>query len=127
MRVSRKEAALDTGPPAALWSIASHGKVQRSKDGGKNFEQIQVARGIRFRAVAALGSDVWAGGERGALFHSVDGGATWNRAGINFEGSTVTETIASIQLRDPQHLTVTTASGAQWVSEDGGQSWQKEP
>ena len=48
----------------------------------------------------------------GALFHSADGGATWNRAAINFEGNTVTETIVGIQLRDPQHLTVTTASGS---------------
>jgi len=127
LRASPKENELGAGPPATLWSVASDGKVQRSNDGGKTIEQIHVAHGIKFRAIAALGNDVWAGGTGGALFHSVDGGTRWNRTGINFKGKTITETIAGIQLRDPQHLTVTTASGSQWVSEDGGQNWQKQP
>jgi photosystem II stability/assembly factor-like uncharacterized protein len=96
-------------------------------DVGKTFAQIPVAHGIKFRAIAALGSEVWAGGEGGALYHSADGGATWKQAGISFERNTLTETITSIQFRDSQHLTVTTASGAPWVSEDGGQHWQKQP
>jgi hypothetical protein len=123
----RKERELGAGQPAALWSVSSDGKVQRSTDAGKTFEQVQFAHRIKFRAIAALGNEVWAGGTGGALFHSVDGGESWNRADINFEGNVVTETIAGIQMRDPQHLTVTTASGSQWVSEDGGQHWRKKP
>lgn len=127
VRALRTGGNSEAGSPAALWSVASDGQVQRSTDGSKTFEQIHVAKDIKFRAIAALGNDVWTGGAGGALFHSVDGGATWSRAGINFEGNTVTETITGIQLRDPQHLTVTTASGSQWVSEDGGHNWQKQP
>ena len=66
--------------------------------------------------VAALGNTVWAGGTGGALYHSVDGGATWNRVGINVEGTAVMESITGIQLSTAQHLTVTAASGAQWAS-----------
>ncbi len=127
MLAFRKENELGVGPPAALWSVSSDGKVQRTKDGGKTISEIPVAHGIKFRAIAALGNDVWAGAEGGALFHSADGGATWNRAGISIEGNAVTETIIGIQLRDPQHLTVTTASGSPWVSEDGGQHWRRNP
>jgi photosystem II stability/assembly factor-like uncharacterized protein len=127
LRASRKDTALDTGPPAALWNVSSDGKVQRSTDGGKTFEQIHIANRIKFRAIAALGNDVWTGGAGGALFHSPDGGTTWNQTGISFEGNKITETIAGIQLRDPQHLTITTAFGSQWLSEDGGQNWQKKP
>jgi photosystem II stability/assembly factor-like uncharacterized protein len=123
MRAGNTE--MKVGPPSALWSVNSDGRVQRSTDGGKTFEQIKVAHGIKFRAIAALGNEVWAGGAHGALFHSADGGATWNRTGINFEGNTITETITGIQLHDPQHLTVTTASGSQWFSEDGGQHWRQ--
>jgi photosystem II stability/assembly factor-like uncharacterized protein len=127
VRAFRASSDSEAGPPAAFWNVAPDGQVQRSTDGGKTFEQIPVAHGIKFRAIAALGNDVWTGGAGGALFHSVDGGATWNRADINFAGNTVRETITGIQLRDPQHLTVTTASGTPWVSEDGGQHWQKQP
>jgi hypothetical protein len=127
LRASRKEIESGAGQPSALWSVSSNGKVQRSTDGGKTFEQIQIAHGIKFRAIAAFGNDVWTGGAGGVLFHSTDGGATWSRTRIHFEGNTITETIAGIQLRDPQHLTITTTSGSQWVSEDSGQSWQKQP
>jgi photosystem II stability/assembly factor-like uncharacterized protein len=127
MRASRKDMEFGAGQPAALWSVSPQGKVQRSTDAGKTFEPVHVARGIKFRAIAALGNDVWTGGTGGALFHSADGGANWTRVSLNFGGSTVTEMITNIQLRDRQHLTITTASGAQWVSEDGGQNWQKKP
>ena len=112
MAASRQVMKFVAGPPTALWSVSSDGKVQRSTDSGKTFEPIPVAHGIRFQAIAASGNDVWAGGAGGALFHSLDAGATWTQVAINFGGNTVTETIAAIQLRDPQHLTVTTASGS---------------
>jgi hypothetical protein len=126
-RASHKDIEFATGQPAALWSVSSDGKVQRSTDSGKTWEHIHIAHGIKFRVIAALGNDVWTGGTGGALFHSADGGATWAQGGVNFGGNTVKESIAGIQLHDPQHLTVTTASGSQWVSEDGGQNWQKQP
>jgi photosystem II stability/assembly factor-like uncharacterized protein len=127
MAASRQVMKFVAGPPTALWSVSSDGKVQRSTGAGKTIELIPVAPGIRFQAIAASGNDVWAGGKDGALFHSPDAGATWTRIAINFGGNTVTETIAAIQLHDPQHLTVTTASGSGWISEDSGQHWQKQP
>ena len=124
---SRQVMKLAAGSLTALWSISSDGNVQRSTDGGKTFESVPVATGIRFQATAASGNDVWAGGAGGALFHSIDAGATWVRITLNFEGNTVTENITAIQLHDAQHLTVTTASGSGWISDDGGQHWQKQP
>jgi len=126
-RAVQKVLGSGTVPPAALWNVSADGKLQRSADGGTAWQQIQVADGITFRAVAALGNSIWAGGSDGALFHSTDAGATWARAGINFEGNTVTETVTGIQSSDLQHLIVSTASGAQWSSEDGGQSWHQKP
>jgi photosystem II stability/assembly factor-like uncharacterized protein len=110
-----------------LWSVSTDGAVQRSVDGGKTFHEVQVAPGVEFRTVAAIGNEVWAGGTGGVLFHSGDGGATWTRTLLSSEGNTITETIIRIQLHDPQHLTVTAASGSQWSSDDGGQAWQKQP
>lgn len=120
----RQESKSEAGALTALWSVTSDGKVQRSTDGGKHFEPVRVPPGIRFRAIAALGNEVWTGGTGGALFHSINGGASWTRVTPTSEANTLTENIDTIQLRDPQHLTVTTASGSQWVSEDGGQHWR---
>jgi photosystem II stability/assembly factor-like uncharacterized protein len=114
------------GPPAALWNISASGKVQRSEDGAKSWEEVQVNDAVTFRVIAASGGEVWAGGSDGTLYHSSDGGVNWQRVNLESGGSSVTQTIVGIQVRDPQHLTVTTASGEQWVTEDGGQRWRRE-
>jgi hypothetical protein len=112
--------------PATIWSVSPEGKVQRSQDGSKTFQSVEVARGTKFQAVAASGDDVWAGGVDGALFHSADAGATWTQVAITANGTAVNETISAIQLHDSQHLAVTTASGSVWASEDAGQHWKKQ-
>jgi hypothetical protein len=125
MKAFRTATAVGGGSLGTIWSVSSEGKLQRTSDGGKSVESIHVADGVKFKAVAALGSIVWAGGAGGNLFHSADGGATWVQVGIPFEGSTVTEAIVRIQLLTPRRLTVTTDSGSQWFTDDGGQRWQK--
>jgi photosystem II stability/assembly factor-like uncharacterized protein len=114
---------------AALWSISASGKVQRSDDGGKTWEEVRVDEGITFRVVQAMGTEVWAGGSGGALYHSSDGGAIWKRVNLSSGGSPTTDSIVAIvsPARDLQHITVRTASGEQWTSDDGGQHWQREP
>jgi photosystem II stability/assembly factor-like uncharacterized protein len=74
---------------------------------------------VRFRAVSTIGTDVWAGGSGGALYHSTDGGATWVRVAVG-----TTEDIVRVEFRDAQHGSVTTALGERWVTEDGGKSWE---
>ncbi len=108
------------------WFVTSEGKVIRSAKDSDTFETIPIAAGIGFSSVAAFEDDVWAGGVGGALFHSADGGDTWTRVIVSPDGNTINETITSIQIRDSQHLTITTASGLQWESEDGGQHWHKQ-
>jgi hypothetical protein len=107
-----------------LWSISPKGQVQRSDGREKGWEEVRVDDAVTFRVIAATGREVWAGGCGGALYHSSDGGVNWKLVSLNSGGSTVTETIVGIQLRDPQHLMVSTASGQQWVTADGGQHWQ---
>jgi len=140
MRMSSQQAKLSgmafRGEPgsrvaqlAALWSISASGKVQRSNDGGKTWEEVRVDEGITFRVIQAMGTEVWAGGSGGALYHSSDGGAIWKRVNLSSGGSPTPDTIVAIvsSTRDLQHITVRTASGEQWTSDDGGQHWQREP
>jgi hypothetical protein len=125
----REAVAGAVAQPTALWTISSGGKVQRSDDGGKTWEEVRVDDKVTFRVIQAMGQDVWAGGSGGALYHSSDGGATWTRADLSSGGNSATETIVAIisSSRDLQNITVRTESGEQWTTGDGGQHWQREP
>jgi hypothetical protein len=78
-----------------------------------------------FRAVAAAGLEVWAGGSGGALFHTSDGGNRWSRVTPSALGVALTGDIVAIQVSDPQHGEVSTSTGELWATSDNGQTWQK--
>ena len=112
--------------PAALWTVAPDGKPQRSDDGGKTWQDVHIDDKVAFRVIEATGRDVWAAGSAGALYHSSDGGAIWSRVNLSSGGSPTTEAIVSVvcSSSDPQRITVTSASGERWTSEDGGEHWR---
>jgi hypothetical protein len=112
--------------PAALWTIAPDGKPQRSFDGGKTWQDVHIDDKIVFRVIEATGGDVWAAGSSGALYHSSDGGGIWIRVNLSSGGSPTTDAIVSVvrSPSDPQRITVKSATGEQWTSEDGGQHWR---
>jgi hypothetical protein len=79
-----------------------------------------------FRAVAANGADVWAGGSGGALYHSRDAGDHWTRIVPAAPGGTLTGDIVSLEFADPQHGKVSTSTAEIWITADNGQTWQKQ-
>lgn len=127
-------------PPSAVrepnmrWSInasastsnGSRGVVERSTDGGKTWEVVQVNNGADFRAVAADGPDVWAGSSDGSLFHSSNGGSDWQQIQVAEASTRLGGAIVSIEIPDSQRVIVTTNSGERWISADGGGHWQRE-
>jgi len=120
--------------PVALWSInaspdtagISHGVVQRSTDKGQTWEIVPLSERVSFRAVAASGLEVWAGGSEGRLFHSSDGGSNWVEINVAGESSKLKADIVRIDVRDRSHVAVTAASGERWASRDGGGYWTRE-
>jgi len=113
-------------PMTADWSISASGRVQRSKDGRKTWEEVDVDKNVVFRAVFAVGPDVWLGGTRGALYHSADGGQHWTRVSITSGSTTVTDDVVHIAFGDAQHGTVKTAAGDTWTTLDNGRHWEKQ-
>jgi len=79
-----------------------------------------------FRAVAATGSDVWAGGSGGALYHSADAGDHWSRVFPAAAGASLTGDIISLEFADIQHGRASTSTSEVWITTDGGQTWQKQ-
>ena len=118
----------------ALWSIESWrdpsgkvvGRVQRSVDFGKTWQEVRVADGVDFRAVAAVGPEAWAGGSKGALFHSRDRGAHWVQVRVEESGHPLSGVIRTIEAADAARVTVTTDSGQKWLTSDAGGHWKLE-
>jgi len=121
---------------SAQWSIASVvgpyggdsnpaiGRVERSLDGGKTWQELHVNDRVSFRAVAANSAEVWAGGSGGTLYHSTDGGQHWARVLVASDRGVVSDTIVSINVVDSRHVTVATGARERWVTTDGGQHWE---
>jgi hypothetical protein len=78
-----------------------------------------------FRALSAAGSEVWAGGTAGMLYHSSDGGQRWTRVFLMTSGVPSTGDIVGIAFPDPQHGQITTSTQERWITLDAGQTWQK--
>ena len=83
--------------------------------------------GAVFRAVAAFGLEVWAGGSGGVLYHTSDGGNHWIRVTPTTADAGLTGDIIGIQFADPQHGKISTSNAELWTTSDTGQTWQKQP
>jgi hypothetical protein len=95
-------------PEPVDWRIAS-GMLQCSHD-GTTWETISIGGQVAFRTVAPrFGSDVWAGGSDGALFHSTDSGLHWWRV-----ANDVTGTIVEIRPSGADEAVVITEDGRTW-------------
>jgi hypothetical protein len=120
-------------PARVLWSInasadragKSRGVVERSIDAGQSWQVVPLSERVSFRSVANSGSDVWVGGSEGTLFYSSDGGAHWAEIKVASENAKLSDDIVRIDLRGPTQVTITTASGELWTSEDG-KHWTRE-
>jgi hypothetical protein len=118
--------------PGVLWSInaspgalgSAMGVVERSVDAGKTWEVVPLSDRVSFRAVAAAGPDVWAGGSDGAFFHSSDGGLHWIEVRVAGDNTSLTGAIVSIDAANPSRLRIATSSGEEWISSDGGRHWK---
>jgi hypothetical protein len=109
----------------SLWNIApSDGEVQRSDDGGKTWVPVPVEGGAHFLALSVAGNDIWAGGEGGALFHSIDGGAHWAEVTVMDGEERLRDAITGIETESSLVVRVRTKGGG-FISDDGGVHWRK--
>ncbi len=136
--------------PTPRWTISTGGALQISIDQGKTWQNVdvnaspglsgtlgavrakqkdakkQLTEPVAFRAVTAAGAEVWAGGNRGALYHSIDGGKHWNRVVPVANGSPLTGDILTLEFATSQSGKLTTSTPEVWTTSDAGQSWQKQ-
>jgi len=109
----------------ALEVVASSKAVKKDKDADRKTVR-RAASPPTFRAVAAAGPEVWAGGTGGALYHSVDAGARWTRVVPVSAGTALSSDIVGLDFPDARHGKITTSATEVWTTTDGGQTWQKQ-
>ena len=81
---------------------------------------------IVFRAVAANGPDVWAGGSEANLYHSTDSGQHWVKVVPSWRGIELSGDIVSLQFADVRNGRIVTSSAEIWTTPDNGQTWAKQ-
>ena len=111
--------------PLPRWTLSPTGEVQSSDDGGRTWQTVSVTPGTTFRALSALGRDIWVGGAAGMLYHSADLGQHWTRVTLAANGQSVQADITHVDFSDYQHGTIGTSKGEVWSTEDGGATWQR--
>jgi len=84
------------------------------------------ARQAEIRALYTSGSEIWAGGAGGAIFHSQDSGARWVRVVPATQLRALTGDVVKISFDDPLHGSVTTSTKEVWTTSDGGRAWRVE-
>lgn len=134
------------------WKIQG-GILQRSLNGGQSWQD--ALRSNRpLLCYATRNQNVWAGGQSGTLFHSIDGGVTWVQVRPSIRGQQLSSDITHIQLQGnnlrsndvrtsdshnsdshneampgnapaPALIVVSTSSNEIWISTDDGTTWAK--
>ncbi len=104
------------------WRISPNGHLERSM-AANQWTRVLDDQPVIFHAVAVIESDVWAGGNGGALFHSSDRGEHWSKASLAANSNVETGAIVSIRFDDSQHGTVASDSRTRWATTDGGVTW----
>jgi hypothetical protein len=106
------------------WTLSADGTLQRSLDAGKTWQTIHVPGNVTFRALAAVGAEIWVGGAQGALYHSSDAGGHWLQVKPVTDGKPLTADIIGVEFTDARSGKLTTAGGEIWTTTDAGQTWQ---
>jgi len=111
---------------ATLEIAAEEPRAKRAKKAKDAKKTSRDTSALTFRSVSATGSDVWAGGSSGMLYHSLDSGNHWVRVIPVSSGVLLTGDILRLEFSDPQHGRVSTSTSETWTTANAGQTWEKQ-
>lgn len=101
------------------WRIAGTGQVERSVDGMSWQPQTINVSAVLTAGAAPSATVCWMVGSRGMVLRTTDSGQTWSQVAFPEQLDLV-----SVVAGDDKVATVTTATGRQMQTTDGGVSWR---
>ncbi len=107
--------------PAAIWQL-SEGTLQHSLNAGTNWQTV-LRSDHPLLCHATRGTDIWAAGQAGTVFHSTDGGVTWTQLHPTAKDQPLTADVTGIDLQKPGEAMFTTITGERWTTMDNGKTW----
>jgi hypothetical protein len=114
--------AIGAADPSVRWRLGAAGVIQRSTDGGANWEMLPTGVATELTAGAAPSTTVcWVVGRAGTVLLTTDG-QRWQR--VAFPEAV---DLTAVQANDARTVIVTTADGRRFRSIDGGGTWQATP
>lgn len=123
---SRSYHSLRLVAPTGGWLVGDGGLVMTTGDLGRSWQTPSAElpndqfRHFDFRAVAVEGPHVWIAGSPGTrVFHSGDGGKTWNARATG-----QTAPLCALAFADATHGWAVGELGSILATQDGGQTWQ---
>lgn len=123
---AKKESVAPSAPAfrAALtfspWRVVD-GAVERTRDEGRSWQRVVTPAGVRVVAVASPGDDICWAIAADAVLRTIDG-TTWRRT-----APPTAERLVSIVATSAAGASIVTASGARFVTTDGGATWTPAP
>jgi photosystem II stability/assembly factor-like uncharacterized protein len=114
--------------PTGGWLVGDGGLVATTNDLGRRWQTPPgalpggAADLFDFRAISVIGSHVWIAGSPGSqVFHSADGGATWQAFATG-----IATPLSAIVFVDERHGWAAGALGVILATQDGGRTWQEQ-
>lgn len=105
--------------------VTGYGAVLKTTDGGDNWV-IQDIKNDNFTAICCLNeNEAWTCGYNGSIFHTTDGGNTWNRLR---NGNNIAQTrynLKNISFKDASNGWAVGENGLVIYTNDGGNTWTK--
>ncbi len=104
------------------WRINDLGHLERSFGDGV-WQSVATHEASKLHVVSVSGSEVWAGGERLLLEHSVDNGNTFESIKLPAKNG-YDHVVAHIRFQNPKQITVIADDGTSWETSDSGRTWK---
>ncbi len=102
-----------------MWRISGQGRIEISKDAGRNWqEQFVDAKRVFTAAQAPSTSICWVVGHAGLVMLTTDG-AKWKTL-----SAPTSMDLVNVMAKDAKHADVTVSDGSMYSTKDGGKTWQ---